>query len=121
MATTLKNAGVTPQRYKTKALFLVEAQATEISSAEGVALWSIVSNTGCKSVWRAGNGAQHFRDGRLLLNKFGHSLLQLGMGRNMTVHGLASRPSGLPTSMVIYAEPFHGASQAGSAGARSRG
>jgi hypothetical protein len=35
---------------------------------------------GLQVVRRARNGAQHFRDGRLLLNEFGHPILRFGSG-----------------------------------------
>ena len=45
-----------------------------------VALSRMASKMGCRSLRRARNGAQHFRDGRLLIDEFGHPILRLRSG-----------------------------------------
>src|SRR5260221_7295284 len=69
---------------------------------------------GLQVVRRARNGAQHFRDGRLLLDEFGHPILQLRSGPfsvDTLVHAelfLGSDGEGSVTAPAAVRDSSHG-------------
>jgi hypothetical protein len=64
-------------RHETKAAFFGETQAAYVCSTETCGAVEDGVEDGLQVVRRARNGAQHFRDGRLLLDEFAHPILQL--------------------------------------------
>src|SRR6266478_1882650 len=81
--------------------FFEETQAAYVCSTETCGAVEDGVEDGLQVVRRARNGAQHFRDGRLLLDEFGQPILQLRSG---------------PFSVVIlvHAEQFLGLDGEGS-------
>src|SRR6185503_12244889 len=73
--------GVPSRRHETKAAFIGETQAAFVCSTETCGAVEDGVEDRLQVVRRARNGAQHFRDGRLLLDEFGHPILQLRTGR----------------------------------------
>src|ERR1700688_640410 len=72
--------GVPSHRHETKAAFFEKTQAAHVCSTETCGAVEDGVEDGLQVVWRARNGAQHFRDGRLLLDEFGQPILQLRSG-----------------------------------------
>src|ERR1700688_420188 len=66
--------GVPSQRHETKAAFFEETQAAHVCSTETCGAVEDGVEDGLQVVRRARNGAQHSRDGRLLLDEFGHPI-----------------------------------------------
>src|SRR6201981_273696 len=62
------------------AAFFGETQAAYVCSTETCSAVEDGVEAGLQVVRRVRNGAQHFRDGRLLLEEFGHPILQLRRG-----------------------------------------
>src|SRR6266478_5641057 len=60
--------------------FFEETQAAYVCSTETCGAVEDGVEDGLQVVRRARNGAQHFRDGRLLLDEFGHPILRLRSG-----------------------------------------
>src|SRR5712675_3667923 len=85
----------------TKAAFFEETQAAHVCSTETFGAVEDGVEAGLQVVRRARNGAQHFRDGRLLLDEFGHPILQLRNG-----------PFSVGT--IVHAEQFLGLDGEGS-------
>src|SRR5712675_2668669 len=64
----------------TKAAFFEETQAAHVCSTETFGAVEDGVEDGLQVVRRTRNGAQHFRDGRPLLDKFGQPILRLRSG-----------------------------------------
>src|ERR1700729_2903964 len=62
------------------AAFFGETQAAYVRSTETCGAVEDGVEDGLQVVRRARNGAQHLRDGRLLLDEFGHPILELRSG-----------------------------------------
>src|ERR1700720_998013 len=62
------------------AAFFGETQAAYVCSTETCGAVEDGVEDGLQVVRRARNGAQHFRDGRLLLDEFGHPIFKLRSG-----------------------------------------
>src|ERR1700722_8015751 len=70
-------AGAPSQRHATKAAFFGETQTAYVCSTEPYRAVEDGVEDGLQVPWRARNGVEHFRYGRLLLDEFGHPILRL--------------------------------------------
>jgi hypothetical protein len=73
--------GMVPShRYEMKAAFFGDTYGAYVCSTEACGAVENGVEDGLQVERRARNGAQHFRDGRLVLDEFGHPILRLRSG-----------------------------------------